>query len=402
MPNSPSLGGCPKFIYRVVLLLAAATLSACSSGGDGAAPNVGSVDIDVACPSADVHCIDFSDDPPYTTDHDTINVGGGAFISPTSNVSCSETFGAADTAATISLTGVTVSWVNETTGTGGPASQSASSSRFIFIVTCRHRWRASVPLAMGDNLFTVTASDSAGNVGQASITITRLRDMPPRVLSTTPENNALVVAVDNPITATFSEAVAFTTVNTTTFLLTDDANNLVSGSVTYLGGTTYRFVPFSPLAGATSYTATLTTGIKDTGGNSLAAKYSWRFATESKLVTVPTLITPINNVAIKQNNPDSGCPPDPTLGFGLIILFDWTNSNSRYGIAGYHLFAKGKNASLPIVDTFVATSELTWTNCGGFVIDRHLEGWEWHVQAEDRRGNLSPKSITGTFRFDPK
>ncbi len=173
MPNSPSLGGRPQFIYRVVLLLAAATLSACGGGGDDA-PNVGSVGIDVACPSADVHCILFSDDPPYTTDHDTIIVAGGAFISPTSNASCSETFGAADTAATISLTGVTVSWVNETTGTGGPASQRASSFRFIFIVTCRHRWQASVPLAIGDNLFTVTASDSAGNVGQASITITRI------------------------------------------------------------------------------------------------------------------------------------------------------------------------------------------------------------------------------------
>ncbi len=105
--------------------------------------------------------------------------------------------------------------------------------------------------------------------------------MPPRAQSTTPANNALGVSADNPITATFSEAVDFTTVNTTTFVLTDDANNLVSGSVTYLGGTTYRFVPFSPLTGATSYTATLTTGIKDTGGNSLAAKYSWQFSTES-------------------------------------------------------------------------------------------------------------------------
>ncbi len=173
MPNWPSLGGSPKFIYRVVLLLAAATLSACGGDGDDA-PNVGSVGILSACSSADFHCIIFSDDPPHITHHDTLDVSGRAFISPTSNASCSETFGAADTAATISLTGVTVSWVNETTGTGGPASQNASSSRFFIIVTCRHRWQASVPLAMGDNLFTVTASDSAGNVGQASITITRI------------------------------------------------------------------------------------------------------------------------------------------------------------------------------------------------------------------------------------
>ena len=208
----------------LVCVVVVGVLSILATGGDDdAAPNAGFVDILAAC-SADAHCIDFSDDPPHTTDHDTIDVAGGAFISPTSNAPCSETF---DTATTISLTGVTVSWVNETTGTGGPASQNVSSSRFIFVVTCNHNWQArSVPLAMGDNLFTVTASDSAGNVGQASVTITRVLDVLPRVQSTTPANNALGVSVDNPITATFSEAVDFTTVNTTTFLLTDDANNL--------------------------------------------------------------------------------------------------------------------------------------------------------------------------------
>ena len=101
-------------------------------------------------------------------------MSGTAFISPTANVSCSETFGASDTAATISLTAVTVSWANQTTGIGGPASQHALSARLFVVVFCNHTWRAPVPLAIGDNVFTVTAFDSAGNVGQAAVAITRM------------------------------------------------------------------------------------------------------------------------------------------------------------------------------------------------------------------------------------
>lgn len=388
-------------IWRAMLLFTVtAMLSACSSGGGDDAPNAGWAEIHGACSYGPLSCIDLSADPPYTTLNDTITVTGTAFISPTGSESCSETFGASSTAATINLTGVTVSWANQTTGSGEPASQRASSFQLLFVVFCDHTWQASVPLAIGDNLFTVTAADSAGNVGRASTTITRLRDMPPTVQSTTPENNALVVAVDNPITATFSEALDVASVNTTTFLLTDENNDPISGIVSYRDGTA-TFTPSAPLAASTSFTATLTTGVKDLRGNALTTDYSWQFDTESKLVSVPTLITPINNVVIQQNNPDSGCPSDPIRGFGYTILFDWTNSSSRYGIAGYYLFVKNKTASLPIVDTFVTTSEFTKTNCGGGVIDRYLEGWEWHVQAKDRHGNLSPKSITGTFAFEP-
>ncbi len=175
-PYTRKDNGNRTIIWRVMLLFAAAgMLSACGGGGgsDGGG-NIGWVQIHVACSGGSSSCIDFSGDPPYTTIDDTITVGGTAFISPTGNEPCSETFGASDTASTISLTGVTINWVNQTTGFGSPASQHASSVTLFFFVFCDHTWQTSVPLAIGDNVFTVTASDSAGNVGQAAVAITRI------------------------------------------------------------------------------------------------------------------------------------------------------------------------------------------------------------------------------------
>ena len=118
-------------------------------------------------------------------------------------------------------------------------------------------------------------------------------------------------------------------------------------------------------------------------------------------VTIPMLITPTTNVAIEQNNPAIGCPPQLTAGFGFRIVFDWTDADSLNGIAGYNIFAMNSNVALPIVDTFVVASEFTLTSCNAFVIDANLEGWEWSVQAQDNLGNLSQPSATGMFRFAP-
>jgi len=115
----------------------------------------------------------------------------------------------------------------------------------------------------------------------------------------------------------------------------------------------------------------------------------------------PTLNEPINNQVIQQNNPDIGCPFNPTFGFGWEIFFDWTDSESSSGISGYQLFVMGSNAIFPIIDTFVAESEFTHTSCNGFVIDVNLFGWEWTVQAVDNDGNMSDVSDTGVFQFGP-
>ncbi len=96
---------------------------------------------------------------------------------------------------------------------------------------------------------------------------------PPTVYATSPANNATNVAVSSKITATFSEAMDATTISTGTFTLSG-----VAGTVTYSGFTT-TFTPSAELKPSTTYTATITTGVKDIDGSAMKANYTWSFTT---------------------------------------------------------------------------------------------------------------------------
>jgi Domain of unknown function (DUF4082)/Bacterial Ig-like domain/Bacterial Ig domain len=110
---------------------------------------------------------------------------------------------------------------------------------------------------------------------------------PPTVTSTTPNNNATGVNTVNPVTITFSEAMDSATINTNTFELRRPNNTLVSATVSYDPATrTAILTPNSPLATATTYTATVKGGstdprVKDVVGNTLTQNYSWSFTTST-------------------------------------------------------------------------------------------------------------------------
>lgn len=111
----------------------------------------------------------------------------------------------------------------------------------------------------------------------------------PTVTSTDPVNLALGVALNKIITATFSEAMTPTTINTLTFLVRQGVT-LVNGSVTYTG-LVATFTPTANLANNTVYTATITTGAKDLAGNALLVDYVWSFTTLQVIVPPPALGT---------------------------------------------------------------------------------------------------------------
>jgi hypothetical protein len=101
----------------------------------------------------------------------------------------------------------------------------------------------------------------------------------PVVASVTPLANATSVAIGATITVTFSEPVDPTTVTTATLLIAGP-NGPVAGSVV-VAGTVATFTPAAPLTEfASSYTARVTTGVRDLAGNGLASDHSWQFATE--------------------------------------------------------------------------------------------------------------------------
>ena len=102
----------------------------------------------------------------------------------------------------------------------------------------------------------------------------------PSVVSNGPADGATNVSIATNITAVFSEDIDPATINGTTFTLKDNNNNPITGTVTYdPASRTATFRPSSPLNYSTTYTATISTGVKDLAGTGLAANKSWSFAT---------------------------------------------------------------------------------------------------------------------------
>jgi hypothetical protein len=103
----------------------------------------------------------------------------------------------------------------------------------------------------------------------------------PTVTSVTPLDASTLVCPNTVlITATFSKAMNPATITTATFTLTGPGTTNVSGLVTYNSSTNIAtFTPSASLAANTLFTATVTTGAKDTFGNALAANKVWTFTT---------------------------------------------------------------------------------------------------------------------------
>ncbi|MGE5324097.1 MAG: DUF4082 domain-containing protein, partial [Actinomycetota bacterium] len=123
--------------------------------------------------------------------------------------------------------------------------------------------------------------------------------IPPSVAVVTPAAGSLA-SVTDPVTAAFVRPIDPATLTTSTFLLTDAANNVVLATVTWDSSNNLaRLQPAAPLSYSTTYTATLKGGatgpaIKDLNGNPLPADFIWSFTTKNPPPAPPTdATTPI-------------------------------------------------------------------------------------------------------------
>jgi hypothetical protein len=110
---------------------------------------------------------------------------------------------------------------------------------------------------------------------------------PPTVTVVAPLQGTVGVPTTTNITATFSEAMNATSIDTTSFELRNPSGGLISATVIYDGPTrTAALDPSAALATSTTYTATVKGGatdprVKDLSGNALASNYTWSFTTAS-------------------------------------------------------------------------------------------------------------------------
>ena len=125
-------------------------------------------------------------------------------------------------------------------------------------------------------------------------------EISPRVDSTTPSDGETDVLLDADISVMFNEDINSSTLTGPTFAVVDENSVAVQGTFLY-DGNGYRatFDPTSNLEENISYTATLTSGIEDPGGNGLDCdgdgvyepndEYSWSFTT----ITYPPVMSAI-------------------------------------------------------------------------------------------------------------
>ena len=116
----------------------------------------------------------------------------------------------------------------------------------------------------------------------------------PMASSTNPLDSGTGVFTNSNIAATFSETVDPATCTTTTFTL-GQGTTPVSGTVSCVDGTA-TFDPTNNLEASTTYTATITTGLKDLAGNTLAANKTWNFTTGAAADTTPPTVSSTNPV----------------------------------------------------------------------------------------------------------
>jgi len=108
---------------------------------------------------------------------------------------------------------------------------------------------------------------------------------PPTITAKTPTPGSAGINVGTPVTATFSEFLRTSTINSSTFVLKDSGGNTVPATVSYDPSTNVAtLLPQIALQYGATYTATVkggAGGVTDYVGNPLAADVSWSFTTEA-------------------------------------------------------------------------------------------------------------------------
>lgn len=119
----------------------------------------------------------------------------------------------------------------------------------------------------------------------------------PTVTLTSPLNLSTDFALNDSITVTFSGAMSSSSINTTSFTLATapTVGNPVPvvGTVSLVGNVAI-FKPTSNLSATTKYTATLTTGVKNSSGTALESNYTFSFTTSASINTTPPAVSATN------------------------------------------------------------------------------------------------------------
>jgi hypothetical protein len=177
----------------------------------------------------------------------------------------------------------------------------------------------------------------------------------PDVVSVTPAQGATGVLINTTVTATFSTAMKPATITASTFTVTGPGGVAVAGAVVY-SGVTATFTPAAVLAYNTTYTATITTGAKNSGGIPLPGNYVWTFTT---LATTAQVVPSVLSVTPTQGLANVAVNAPITATFSIPMSSASVNGTTTFTVSAPGGVAVGGSASLSsngLVATFTPTS----------------------------------------------
>ena len=154
----------------------------------------------------------------------------------------------------------------------------------------------------------------------------------PTVTSVAPPNATIGACPNTIVTATFSEAMNPATITSATFTVTGPGSASVTGAVSYdAPSDTAIFTPSSTLALSTAYTATITTGAKDSFGNVLANNFVWTFTTGNTVCQpgAPTVIS-----VAPLNGSNGICPNTVAVATFSVAMNPSTINTTTFTLAG--------------------------------------------------------------------
>jgi hypothetical protein len=150
-------------------------------------------------------------------------------------------------------------------------------------------------LADGLHSFSVSATANGQTDPTPATSSWAVDTTPPTVASTSPADAATGVSISSRVTARFNEAMASSSISTSSFSLTDTTDSAaVAASVSYDATTkTATLDPTAGLAPLHTFQATIrggSTGVTDAVGNPMAADATWTFSTAAAPdTTAPTV-----------------------------------------------------------------------------------------------------------------
>jgi Bacterial Ig-like domain len=226
----------------------------------------------------------------------------------------------------------------------------------------------------------------------------------PTVLSASPAANSVDVALNAALTATFSEAMDSTTLNTATFTLYQGAN-AVPGTVTYSAATA-TFTPSNSLANGMQYIATIISGAKDLAGDALAVSYTWSFVTHTAGAAPTVLSTsPTANgvdVPVTASLTATFSEPMSTATLNTATFTVYQGANPVPGTVTYNGVTATFASTNPLAKGIQYTATIT-TGAQDLAGDALATNFAWSFTTQTKAWGTAALIETGTGQvFDPQ